>query len=79
VYKLAEIDDRCRLLRPGMKLLDVGAAPGSWLQYASKAIGPHGKAIGLDLKEIAFVATNVKTFVCSTWCVRSPVGLLMMR
>lgn len=63
VYKLQELDERYGLLRPGMKVLDVGAAPGSWLQYESKKIGSSGLAVGIDLKEIIAIAPNVKTFV----------------
>jgi 23S rRNA (uridine2552-2'-O)-methyltransferase len=63
VYKLMELDDRFRLVRPGMTVLDLGAAPGSWLQYVAAKIGPGGKAIGLDLQEIAPVAANVSLHV----------------
>jgi 23S rRNA (uridine2552-2'-O)-methyltransferase len=59
VYKLMELDDRFRLLRPDMTVLDLGAAPGSWLQYVSQKIGEKGKAIGVDLQAIAEVAPNV--------------------
>ncbi len=59
VYKLMELDERFRLIRPGMTVLDVGAAPGSWLQYVSKKIGPRGKAIGIDIQDIEPVAENV--------------------
>lgn len=62
VYKLMELDARFRLLRPGMTVLDLGAAPGSWLQYASQRIGPQGRAIGLDLQEIAPIADNVSLY-----------------
>lgn len=63
VYKLQELDERFSLLKNGMQVLDVGAAPGSWLQYASLKIGPRGVAIGVDLKEIEPVAANVQTHV----------------
>jgi len=64
VYKLMELDVRGKLLRAGMTVLDVGAAPGSWLQYTSERVGPHGRVVGLDLKSIDFIADNVQTFVC---------------
>lgn len=64
VYKLMELDEKYRLLHQGMKVLDIGAAPGSWLQYTSKRIGPSGLALGLDLKEIKGIAPNVKRAVC---------------
>lgn len=59
VYKLQELDQRFGLLRPGMIVLDLGAAPGSWLQETSAKIGPEGKAIGFDLQAIHEVAPNV--------------------
>jgi 23S rRNA (uridine2552-2'-O)-methyltransferase len=60
VYKLQELDQKYHLLRPGMQVLDVGAAPGSWLQYAS-GIAEH--VTGIDIQEIAPVAENVSTLV----------------
>ena len=51
-YKLLEIDDKRDILRKRDYVLDLGAAPGSWLQVASKRVGPRGKVIGVDLKEI---------------------------
>lgn len=63
VYKLEELDTKFKLLKSGITVLDLGAAPGSWLQYVSEKIGPKGMAIGLDLQEIEPIAENVKTFV----------------
>jgi len=51
-YKLIEIDDKYRLLRPGMTVVDLGAAPGGWTQVALKKVGAKGCVIGLDLLEI---------------------------
>jgi len=51
-YKLLELQQRYRLLRPGDKVVDLGAAPGGWLQVAARAVGPKGKVIGVDLQEI---------------------------
>ncbi|MFA6039266.1 MAG: RlmE family RNA methyltransferase [Candidatus Peribacteraceae bacterium] len=59
VYKLMELDRRFTLLAPGMTVLDLGAAPGSWLQYASRQVGEGGKVIGVDLQAIEEVAPNV--------------------
>lgn len=64
VYKLEELDNRFKLLRHGMKVLDLGAAPGSWLQYASQKVGSKGIVVGCDLQAIEAVSANVKTFVC---------------
>lgn len=63
VYKLEELDTKFRLLKSGMTVLDLGAAPGSWLQYVSEKIGPKGIAIGMDLQDIEPIADNVKTAV----------------
>jgi 23S rRNA (uridine2552-2'-O)-methyltransferase len=63
VYKLMELDTKFQLFKSGQKVLDVGAAPGSWLQYISQKIGPQGLAIGLDLQPISPISGNVVTLV----------------
>lgn len=50
IYKLEELDKRFRLLAKGMRVLDLGASPGSWSQYASAKVGPKGSVLALDLK-----------------------------
>lgn len=52
VFKLEEIDRRVRLFRPGQRVLDLGAAPGSWSMYAAQRIGPSGKLLAMDLSPI---------------------------
>jgi len=52
-YKLLEIDQRDKLLRPGMRVLDLGAAPGGWSQVAARKVGPRGRVVAIDLLEIA--------------------------
>ncbi len=49
VFKLKEIDEKDKLLKPGMTVVDLGATPGSWCQYAVKRIQPGGRLIALDL------------------------------
>ena len=49
VFKLEEIDSRDRLIRPGMSVVDLGAAPGGWSQYVAGKIGKHGRIIALDI------------------------------
>jgi len=49
VYKLMELDDRDRLLRPGSRVVDLGAAPGSWSQYAVERVGPGGRVVASDV------------------------------
>jgi len=51
VYKLQEIDAKFKVLKRGMKVLDLGCAPGSWLQFVLKKIGAQGEAWGIDLKK----------------------------
>lgn len=48
-YKLMEIDDKDRLIRHGMVVVDLGAAPGSWSQVAVARVGEHGRVFALDL------------------------------
>ena len=52
VFKLQELDRRFSLLRSGARVLDVGAAPGSWSQYAAKRVGGRGSIVAVDLKEL---------------------------
>ena len=49
VFKLEEIDQRERLLKPGAVCLDLGAAPGAWSQYARGRLGPKGRVVATDL------------------------------
>jgi 23S rRNA (uridine2552-2'-O)-methyltransferase len=49
-YKLFELQQRYRLLRAGDKIVDLGAAPGGWLQVAVKVVGQNGKVIGVDIQ-----------------------------
>ena len=58
VYKLIEIDEKFKIFKGGMCVIDIGAAPGSWSQYASKVV-KSGKIISVDLKEIE----NIKNII----------------
>jgi len=49
VFKLEEIDKAERLIRPGMTVVDLGAAPGGWSQYVARAVEPGGRVVALDL------------------------------
>lgn len=48
-YKLLEIQEKDRILRPGMTVVDLGAAPGGWSQIAAKLVGVKGKVIAMDI------------------------------
>ena len=50
-YKLIEIDEKFKIFRNGISIIDLGAAPGSWSQYASKKI-KNGKLVSIDLKDM---------------------------
>ena len=52
VYKLIELDEKDRLLRPGLQVVDLGAAPGSWSQYAARRVGPEGRVVASDILAI---------------------------
>jgi len=49
VFKLEEMDRNARLLKPGMLVLDLGAAPGAWSQYARRQVGKHGRVLASDI------------------------------
>ncbi len=55
-YKLLEIDQRDRLLRPGMTVVDLGAAPGSWCQVAVQRMKGQGRVLAIDLLPVAPMA-----------------------
>lgn len=52
VYKLQEIDQKFRVFRGGQTVLDLGASPGSWSQYAVQKIGNGGRLLGVDLSPV---------------------------
>lgn len=59
-YKLIELQQRFRLLRIGDTVVDLGAAPGGWLQVAARTVGPNGKVFGVDLQAIKpFAERNI--------------------
>lgn len=58
VYKLMEIQEKFRLLRPGYTVLDLGAAPGSWSQYLAELCGPSGFLVAVDLSPIQIKAKH---------------------
>jgi 23S rRNA (uridine2552-2'-O)-methyltransferase len=55
-YKLMEIDDKDKLIKPGMTIVDLGSAPGSWSQVAVQRLKGQGKVIALDILEMTPVA-----------------------
>ena len=59
VYKLIEINDKFKIFKGGLIVIDIGAAPGSWSQYASKII-KNGKLISIDLKKMAPIPNSIQ-------------------
>ena len=54
VYKLKELNERYRLLKPGLNVLDLGCHPGSWLQYTAQIIKNNGFITGVDIQALEF-------------------------
>ena len=85
VYKLKEIDEKYKIIKKNSRVLDLGAAPGSWLLYISQKVGDKGKVIGIDIEEtkipqkanIVFIKRNVFDLV-DELCSSSPVARLRL-
>ncbi|MBC7743156.1 MAG: RlmE family RNA methyltransferase [Bdellovibrionaceae bacterium] len=58
VFKLEEIDQKFKMLKPKQTILDLGASPGSWSQYCSQKIGPGGRILGVDLRPVNVKLNN---------------------
>jgi 23S rRNA (uridine2552-2'-O)-methyltransferase len=64
IFKLQQIDSKFKVIKRGFRVVDVGAAPGGWLQYSAERVGDGGVVLGLDIKEIRTLPyENVKTMV----------------
>ncbi|NPA94693.1 MAG: RlmE family RNA methyltransferase, partial [Thermodesulfobacteria bacterium] len=59
VYKLIEAQNKFKFLKPGQRILDLGAAPGSWTKYAAKVVGPKGVVVAVDLHRLKVNMPNV--------------------
>ena len=59
VYKLIEINEKFKIFKGGLSVVDIGAAPGSWSQYVSKVI-KNGKLISIDLKKMEPIAKSIQ-------------------
>ena len=65
VYKLKEIDEKYRLCREGIRVLDLGCSPGSWLQYLAARVGRQGLVLGVDAAPLAIPAAPPLYFLQS--------------
>lgn len=55
-FKLLELDERFKLLKPGQRIVDLGAAPGGWTQVVMRAVGDRGEVVALDLLPMDVIA-----------------------
>lgn len=76
-YKLMEIDDRDRLLRPGVALVDLGCAPGGWCQVALERMKGQGRIVGIDLLEM--VGLNGVEFLLGDFTEQATLTELVQR
>lgn len=67
-YKLEEIDRRHQIIHHGARIVDLGAAPGSWMQYLAKTVGQNGAVVGYDIEPVRVAAGDrAKTFVADVF------------
>jgi len=66
-FKLDEIQRRFHVLRPGGRVLDLGAAPGGWSQIAAREVGPKGFVLGVDLAPIPALPAPAQTWVADAF------------
>lgn len=75
-YKLLEMQEKRRLIARGNRVLDLGCAPGSWLQVAAELVGPRGSVVGIDLTPVAqSIAPNARTLQADLTAI-NPAALL---
>jgi 23S rRNA (uridine2552-2'-O)-methyltransferase len=77
IYKLEEIDQRFKVIKPGSLVLDLGYYPGSWVQYSVPKVGPQGRVVGIDIqpvnKKLQF--PNLTLFQKDIFDVKGPADL----
>jgi len=62
-YKLIQINQKYKLIRAGHRVVDIGSAPGGWLEVATKLVGPEGIVVGVDIVRVKPVGKNVVTIL----------------
>jgi 23S rRNA (uridine2552-2'-O)-methyltransferase len=75
VFKLIELDEKYRILSPGASVIDLGAAPGAWSEYAAQRVGPKGRVVALDILPMDSLP-NV-TFIQGDFTEAEPLEALM--
>ncbi|MDY0001704.1 MAG: SAM-dependent methyltransferase [Polyangia bacterium] len=76
VYKLEALDKQHRLLRQGLRVLDLGCWPGGWLQYAAERVGPGGRVVGVDLTDMTLALPKQVTVLQGDIYELAPEALL---
>ncbi len=64
IFKLEEIDAKFKLLHKNMKVLDLGCAPGSWMQYAARKVGTTGRVVGIDIAPVRVEMPQASFHLC---------------
>lgn len=77
VYKLLELDEKYHLLKPGMTVIDLGAAPGGWCQVAVKKLGNKGRVLALDI--LAMDPIEGVEFIQGDFTEEEPLSALMQK
>jgi len=75
VFKLAELDGRYGILKPGMRVLDLGAAPGSWMRYCAEKVGAGGLVLGIDRDPLSRQLKANEQFIRSDVFMAEPAAL----
>jgi 23S rRNA (uridine2552-2'-O)-methyltransferase len=77
IYKLEEIDQKYKILKPGDNVVDLGYFPGSWSQYTAPKVGPDGKVFAIDIQPVnkKLQLPNLKTFEMDIFNLKGPQDL----
>ncbi len=77
IYKLEEIDQKYKILKPGDYVVDLGYFPGSWAQYTAPKVGPNGKVFAIDIQPVnkRLQLPNLKTFEMDIFNLKGPEDL----
>ncbi|MDA4130502.1 MAG: RlmE family RNA methyltransferase, partial [Thaumarchaeota archaeon] len=59
-YKLMQLNHKYKIIKPGFSVVDIGAAPGGWLEVVSELVGPRGLGVGVDIVPVKPIGKNVK-------------------
>jgi len=75
VFKLQELDERFHILRPALRVLDLGASPGSWMKYSAQRVGAKGLVLGIDRNPLSRQTLPNEVFIQADLYAVEPAGL----